>query len=874
MIIPNATYRIQFNNNFTLQHFENIIGYLDKLGIDTIYASPLLQAGKGSEHCYNVTDPGKINPEIGTEELFVKISKQLKEREISWLQDIVPNHMSFSGDNERLMDVLERGMNSSYAHYFDIDWQHPECRNKLMVPFLDGKPEDLLQNDQLRLVVNDEAMAVAYYDNLYPLRYESVLHILEQAGVNLSNAGEYLSKLATADLWQWQKIKHDTLATLLRKKQVQQIIEVLNKDKNALKKILDEQHYVLCDYRDSGKKMNYRRFFSINSLICLRMEDERVFNDYHQYIHSLYKRGLVHGLRIDHIDGLKDPATYIQRLRKLFGNDCYIIAEKILDTKEVMPPMLEVEGTSGYEFLSYTNQLLTDLQGSEKILEYYKSLVPEASDFYELVYQKKLAFLKTSMQGEWDNLVRMLIENNIINSIRDEEVNIKEALAVFMASFPVYRIYANKFPIEQQEKDYINEAFDKALKHAPQLQRALHELKAIFEKETEKHMRFIQRLMQFTGPLAAKGVEDTTFYIYNPLIGHNEVGDQPCELGVAIDAFHDKMQLRSKDNPLSLNCTSTHDTKRGEDNRIRINLVSEMPDEWIAHVEAWRRMNQPHKKFVKNIDAPSVNDEYMLYQSLLGSIDIDAEIDETYIERTCAFFTKAIREAKVHTTHDNPQQEYEDACIDFIKALLHSETFMQSFRAFAKKIIQYTYTHSLSQVVIKSTAPGIPDFYQGCELWNLSYVDPDNRRAVDYDKLNKMLNTILAAPDNFSLLQHLQNNKAAGAQKLFTTHRLLQLRKQFPDVFSCGEYIEVVVPGTDRHLLAYARKKGDQYVLVMLPLNIANGQNDFKDVPVVLPQELPVKLKNIFTNEVLDFNEQIVLKSLFEHFPVAVYVNG
>ena len=873
MIIPNATYRIQFNKNFAFRDFENIIEYLHKLGVDTIYASPLLQAGKGSEHCYDVTDPDRINEEIGTEEKFIQISQQLKEKGMYWLQDIVPNHMSFSGDNERLMDVLERGTNSSFAHYFDIDWEHPSFKNKLMVPFLDGTPGDLLQKNHLKLVIHDHALFISYYDNRYPLRYESVVHILQKAGIDQEEITARLSAVISAGLSEWKKEKHNALSPLLQKKEVQHAVDEINQDKAALKTIIDEQHYVLSDYRDSDKKMNYRRFFSINSLICLRMEDERVFNDYHQYIHSLYKKGLIHGLRIDHIDGLKDPATYIERLRKLFGEDCYIIAEKILDTKEVMPSMLHVEGTSGYEFLSYINQLLTDLQGSEKLLAYYKNLVPEANDFYGLVYEKKLAFLKTSMQGEWSNLVRMLAENNIISNMPAKEPAVKEALAVFMASFPVYRVYANKFPIEPEEQKYIDDAFDKAAQHAPHLQTALSDLKKIFNTESDAHIRFIQRLMQFTGPLAAKGVEDTTFYIYNPLIGHNEVGDQPCELGVAINAFHEKMKVRSQDNPLSLNCTSTHDTKRGEDNRIRINLVSEVPEEWMANIEKWRGMNHQYKTQVQHADAPSVNDEYLLYQSLLGSLDIDTGINDAYIDRTCAFFIKAIREAKVHTTHDHPDTAYEDACTNFIKEILHNETFTTSFKAIAVKIIDYSYTHSLSQVVIKSTAPGIPDFYQGCELWNLSYVDPDNRRAVDYDKLGDLLKNIFNHTRQAELLQYLQHHKAGGAQKLYATHKLLQLRKKMHSLFTGGEYQEIVVPHADRHLLAYVRKHDHQYVLIMVPLNIANHRNAFDDVHVTLPHELPGRWKNIFTDATTDFSVHTTLKSMFENFPVAVYTN-
>lgn len=878
MIIPGSTYRVQFNKNFTLEHFEEIIEYLNKLGITTVYASPLLQATKDSEHCYDVTDPDAINKQIGTEKKLAAISRRLKSYNMTWLQDIVPNHMAFDSSNFRLMDVLERGKNSSYAGYFDIDWNHNHCKGKLMVPFLDGSLEKALAENQIKLSYSQDGLFLSYFSNLYPLNLESYKLILSEL---FPASRKYfvemffrLKELIAQPYNIWKKARTSLLQELflINEQLIIRAIDKINNDLELLTSVVNNQYYVLCDFRETNKHINYRRFFSINSLICLRMEDEKVFEDYHRYTYSLYKKGLIQGLRIDHIDGLKDPATYIKRLRNFFGKDCYIIAEKILEIKEELPANLQIEGTSGYEFLSYINQVITDMKGAEKLVKFYNEMMPTYKDYEQLVFGKKITFLKTCMQGEWSNLHTLLLDKHIIDDGSLKVDKIKEALAVFMASFPVYRTYTNKFPIDDISRQYIDHAFNEAEKRTPELKKELVALRTVFEPfNTSAHLPFIQRLMQFTGPLAAKGVEDTTFYVYNPLISHNEVGDQPCVLGIPIQTFHEKMQKRVAANPYSLNCTSTHDTKRGEDGRIRINVLSEVPNEWIDAVKEWQQANIQFKRKINGQLSPTINDEYFLYQSIVGSMPEDLKIDIEYIDRTKKFFTKALREAKINSTHDAPVVPYENACSHFIEEILKSEPFVKSMKNFMKKILEYAAVYSLEQVIIKATAPGIPDFYQGCELWDLSYVDPDNRRAVDFNKRKKMLYH-LHEMSNSKALAFAQKHIGTGVQKLFVTYKMLHYRKSNPELFMQGAYIPVNSGNGERLILSYVRKHNDKYLFVVLPLNISCSNTDtFQKLQLVLPEDMPKEWRNIFTNQMIKTHNPVYVHTLFKKFPVSVY---
>lgn len=882
MIVPASTYRIQFNSEFTFKHLSGILDYLDELGITTIYSSPLQRPTTGSTHGYDGIDPSRINEEIGTIDELAALAGQLKEKNMSWIQDIVPNHLAFNTSNVWLLDVLERGVNSPYASYFDIDWDHPFYQGKLMTPFLDAPLNDLLKDRKLQLIFRPDGFFIKYYEEYYPVCPESLPFVLsgvadeETSNVHTGISSLIYAKEVTTEQWQQMKagfiaaFQAEPLVTALAEK-----INQLNDDPQALSALLAMQHYVLCDFRDSHTQINYRRFFNVNSLICLKIEEEKVFEDYHRLIHEFYQKGYIQGLRIDHIDGLKDPTAYVERLRRLFGPDCYIIVEKILDQKEQLPAHFDIQGTSGYEFLSYINQVLTDNEGARELLDIYHHYVPKNDDYAAIVYRNKFDNLQTYLNGEWDNLLRLLLS---LNLIRDEEVrmvNLKNALGSFMAAFPVYRIYIPSFPLEETDRSLVNLAFEQAHQRNPGLRYELELLEALFHPadtpaETQNRLTFLQRLMQFTGPLAAKGIEDTTFYSYNPLISHNEVGDQPCMLGITNAVFHEKMQERQFKNPLSLNCTSTHDTKRGEDGRMRINLLSELTEEWKTLVEQWQQINEPFRVQLEGVRAPIVNHEYFLYQAILGGFPEDGILTPQFVERTQNYFVKVLRESKQMSDHVSPNLPYEKACTDFISHLLNPDhKFLPAFKPFLEKVIAYANTYSLVQTAIKIAAPGIPDIYRGCELWDISYVDPDNRRPVDYDLRRSIQATIiqLQLEGADPLLGWLRENWKPGAEKFYVTRTMLKLRREFPDLFINGDYIPIAVEGGDRNVIAFVRRWQQQWLLMVLPVNIVETENF--NMTVHLPEEAPKYWKNMLTQQEFT-GAALTVGDLVEKFPVAV----
>lgn len=883
MNIPASTYRIQFSPRFTFNHLADIIDYLETLGITAIYASPILKPVWGSEHGYNGIDPSTINPQLGTIEELESLSRALQKKGITWIQDIVPNHLAYDTNNVWLKDVFERGKNSSYAGHFDIDWQHPYYGQRLMVPFLDANLQQCLQDQKIRIIFSDPGFFTSYYDNNYPISPESypllLSGVFEEENNHVNAAISALVNNMQTDHEHWTRLKEELLKQLRDPQvteRIQQKLEEINNNQPMLAGILSSQHYVLCHFADSHTQINYRRFFNVNGLICLRVEEEHVFHDYHRFTHSLYEKGIIHGFRIDHIDGLKNPKEYIDRMRKLFGDDCYIIVEKILDVKEHLPASLAIQGTSGYEFLSYINQVITDRRGAEKLLSVYNTYVPEFNNYEDIVFTNKLANLESYLNGEWDNLLRLLLSLNLVDDEEIRMADLKMALGVFMACYPVYRAYIDSLPMDENDERLVALAFEQALLRYPALHYELGVLRQLFQPHPDatrhnNRLLFIQRLMQFTGPLAAKGVEDTTFYQYNPLISHNEVGDQPCVLGIPVRVFHEKMQERQTTNAYSFNCTSTHDTKRGEDGRVRINIISELADEWKDLVAHWQKINEPYRTTINGKRCPIVNDEYFLYQAIVGGFPEDLVLKEHFVTRTKTYFTKVLRESKQMSDHINPNIAYEEACAVFIDHLLNPDhSFLPSLIPFVKKIIGYANTYTMVQVIIKTTAPGIPDIYQGCELWDLSYVDPDNRRPVDFILRRKLLNEMLLKKqqDPGHLLDWAAQHYMVGTQKLLVTHEILQLRKKQKDLFLEGDYIPLYPEGGDRVVIAYLRRHREEYVLVVLPLGIVAGMDIHLFLP--LPDGVPRKWNNIFTGETIE-GDEVAVSELFRRFPVAVF---
>jgi (1->4)-alpha-D-glucan 1-alpha-D-glucosylmutase len=889
MNLPTGTYRIQLNKDFTLEQLQHIIDYLQQLGISTIYASPITMAAPGSLHGYDVSDPHRINPEIGSAAVFRTVVNKLAAKNMSWLQDIVPNHMSFSPSNFRLMDVLERDAHSEFYRYFDMNLLHPapDLNGKLLVPFLGADLHTCIEKGEITLSFTEAGFTVDVYDTRYPFSTGAYFYLAAQAEEavvhnTIKAIAEKASSPMPYDEWKETKeewVRHCVNDAALRKG-IEQAVARINKDKEKWMLLLQQQHYTLSHWQRTGQEINYRRFFTVNSLICLRMEDEQVFDDYHRFLRGLCSEGLIQGLRIDHIDGLYDPTAYIERLRAVFGEDCYIVAEKILEASEKIPRRWKLQGTSGYEFLAYTNRLLTSREGAEQLKQFYNELIPGQTSYPELVTEKKTLILEKYMGGEWENLVRYFFELQLQENFDREKI--KKAMAALMIAMPVYRIYAEGWPLTTDAMAVLKKAFEKARQLEPGAEAELRYMEELFTGNTNDEnkrnhiLHFMKRYMQFTGPLTAKGVEDTSFYVYNPLISHNEVGDDPAVPAITVGEFHDIMKERWQHTPLSLNASATHDTKRGEDARLRINVLSELIEEWRKKVPRWVELN---RSLHNSANAPTLNDEYFLYQSIIGGIPGDLQITDEWIERVQDFMVKAVREAKVNSNWEAPNEEYENACTDFIKKLFDGQhPFLDDLLPFAKKIIEYTSIYSLAQTVIKMTAPGIPDVYQGTELWDLSFVDPDNRRAVDYGQRKDMLSQIIEKEKegNKAVIGFIKDNWQAGYEKLFVTWKMLHYRKNNPRLFTEGEYIPINIEGKETEGIAYARQYDGQQLVVVAPLGIAHRfMNRVTPVKkwtgtMELPVSSPAKWKNIFTGESFITGGQLALQDIFKSFPVAV----
>ena len=720
-INPVSTYRIQFNKDFTFSDFEKIIPYLEQLGIKTIYASPVFEATPGSTHGYDGTDPNKINPEIGTEEQLEKISNELKKRNMNWLQDIVPNHLSFHENNKWLMDVLEKGPSSQYASYFDIIWDHPDFNGRLMVPFPDSELEKQL------------------------------------------------------------KIKFP-----------------------------DSKHYQITPWQETDKRINYRRFFLVNELICTNIQDNIVFDNYHSLIKRLSNSKVFDGLRVDHVDGLADPTKYLNDLRSLAGESSYLIVEKILEPEENMPGAWPVQGNSGYDFLCMVNNLFTNRSAEFELTALYHDITGDEINVEQQIQEKKSYILHHHMCGELDNLTQLYKESGLaLNDIHDDDI--RKLIAEYLISCPVYRYYDDDVILMKRDKG----------------------------KSSEGIKKFYNRCMQFTGPLMAKGVEDTLMYTYNRFIGHNEVGDSPVFFGYTINQYHEMMEYRQAHWPYSMNGTSTHDTKRGEDIRARLNALTCFYEEWAELVKQWMKENI---KFKTN-GWPDNNDEYLVYQTLIGSYPVQGD---NYFNRLKEYFQKALREAKVHSNWAAPNSAYEQACVNFIQKILENSAFKKTFFPFLEKISWYGMFNSFGQLILKFTCPGIPDIYQGTELWDLSLVDPDNRRAVDFDKRMKMLQE----DKSFS---ELLKTYQTGEVKLKLTHQLLQIRNQYHEILTNGEYVPLNVEGKyNDHVLGFMRKHDRSAIVVFVPVTYALIKSESKEIAKMIERSIP---ENLFQRKLLHVSD-------------------
>jgi len=566
MQTPVSTYRLQLSPEFTFEDLQSIVDYLYRFQISTIYSAPFFTSMEGSTHGYDVVDPLMINPAIGDLDAFRKISKELKEKNIGWLQDIVPNHMANSPANPWLYSIYEHGPKSPYYNFFDIDWEYKNWKGKVMTPFLGDTLENVLDKEELKVVNKEEGFWLQYYDTYFPLSAQSYSFILGKG-----NENEYKDTFSSKNIEEWKGTKQAFFKTVSAnptyKAKMQEALDMINSSKDLLKQVLELQYYKPAYWKDSEKEINFRRFFTINDLICLKIENPAVFKKYHEFILQLIEEKLITGLRIDHIDGLYDPKKYLDDLNQLIGEDFYVIIEKILEAGEELPENWKTSGTSGYDFLALINNLFTDSNNSNVFQQEYEKFRPDFADYQKLIYEKKQYILKENMGGELQNLWSMLEDLSLLpNNIN--KISGLKAFSSFLSSFPVYRIYPDSFPLTGAQLEIVHEAYEGAVKQEPNRKKDLDYFKSLFigevEADRDKIMLFLKRCQQFTGPLAAKGVEDTTFYLFNKLISHNEVGDSPESLGIKIKDFHKWMVKRQTEYPYTINDTSTHDTKRGE----------------------------------------------------------------------------------------------------------------------------------------------------------------------------------------------------------------------------------------------------------------------------------------------------------------------
>ncbi len=756
---PVATYRVQFREGMTFDRAIENLPHIKSLGISHLYASPIFTATCGSTHGYDVTDMNEIDPSLGGRDGFNRFVKALEALELGLILDIVPNHMAASQENAWWWDVMERGRESAYADYFDVDWSE-----RLTLPHLGKTFEEAVAEGELTLERGGQcAWELCYYEARYPLSVESIRWLIDETG---GNPGA---------------------------------LSAFSQSREKMARLHEKQHWQLIHWKDAAEHLSYRRFFEVTGLVGLRVEDRRVFEDSHRLVLDLVKNGAVQGLRLDHIDGLADPAGYLMRLRERVGEELFIVAEKILGPREVPIPEWPIAGTTGYEFIEAASNLFIEAKGLQNLEAHYRKVLPSLGSFEEELRQAKTRMVTRNFAGEVSRLAA--ISSELLPDIKRSELS--AAIREILIAFPVYRTYGTANGLSEQDIVILDDVAAVARHHAERPE-VIDAVVGLLASALPKVTEFRTRFQQLTGPVMAKTMEDTLFYRYNCLIGANEVGGEPGHPPGGVSAFHSAMLERRRTQPLGLSGTSTHDTKRGEDARARLYAITEDADRWAGHVARWRQMNAALIERLSSGPAPDPNTEWMLYQALLGVLpgEVDAEELRELQERFSAYALKAVREAKTRTDWAEADKDYDAAVERYVAALLSPENrdFVDDFITTAQPYIASGYLNSLAQTLIKIAAPGIPDFYQGTEGIDLSLVDPDNRRPVDYGKL-----AVSERPDAQAL-----------KQKLITTG--LRLRHQRQSLFLEGDYRPLKVEGAlAEHVVAFIRVKDNDFVIVLTP---------------------------------------------------------
>jgi (1->4)-alpha-D-glucan 1-alpha-D-glucosylmutase len=878
---PTATYRVQLHAGFPFDAAAAITDYLSELGITHAYCSPYLQAAPGSMHGYDVIDYTRPNVELGGEEGFRRFAAALKSAQMGQVLDIVPNHMAIStAGNWWWADVLENGPSSHFASYFDVEWEPPEARlrNTVLIPILPDHYGRVLEAGGLRVARHGAEFHVRYGDNTYPISPSSLGPVLGRAARQvgsdtlafLADAFGALPRPTATDRSSVRRRHRDkaVLREELRRlldqdpfvgSAIDQTIADMNSDPDALHALLDLQNYRLAWWRSADSDLRYRRFFDIDTLIGLRMEDEQVFQDTHSRVLEWVREGVIDGLRVDHVDGLRDPLEYLERLRAA-APDAWIVVEKILETDETLPETWPIAGTTGYDFLNRLTGLFVDPDGEAALTAFYREFTGVTGDYAALVRDKKLLVLREMLGSDLNRLTDLLVQ--ICERHRRHRDysrhQLADALRELIAWFPVYRTYIQPYSstLSDSDRRYAEIAAAEAIRERPDIEPTLFEflhdlITLTVPGDLEKE--FVARLQQLTGPAMAKGVEDTVFYTYNRFIALNEVGGDPSRFGICLRRFHEHAREAQQRWPLTMVTTATHDSKRGEDTRARLALLSERPAAWIDAVGRWSAMAERHR----TNEWPDRNTEYFFYQTLVGAWPVCAE-------RLTAYMEKACREAKAYTSWTAPDATYEDAVRAFVDRCLADPDLMQDVRPFVESLIGFGRINSLAQTLIKLTAPGVPDLYQGTELWSLHLVDPDNRRPVDYEDRRRALAEVkrLSA-------REIWERADEGLPKMWVTHSALQLRqRQREAVGSRGTYVPVDAQGPlDEHVVAFCR---GNTVMTVVPRLVAAADGRWQGTRICVPRG---RWTNVLTAQPVEGGD-VDLCELWRDFPVALLERG
>ncbi len=854
--IPIATYRVQLTKDFPFEKARQLLPFLQKMGISDLYASPVFVARPGSMHGYDVVDPSRANPELGGNEGFDALAEDLKSRGMGLLLDIVPNHMAASSSNQWWSDVLESGPSSRYAAFFDVEWDPGWERGeeKIFLPVLGSPFGTVLENQEIQLHMGDAGFTIRYYAATLPVDPSTYAQILDARRDEWPQSEEFqalmdsIGRLPDRQSMMWEAIEarrrevpsiKSTLSSLYRSHpEVTALVDRLVVDFNGtkgnpasfdrLEDLIESQAYRLSWWQVARERMNYRRFFDVSELIGIRVENPEVFAATHSAILEWVEQGKATGLRVDHVDGLWNPREYLERLNAL-GNRPYLLVEKILLEDERLPSDWPIEGTSGYDFLGIVNAVFIDPSSLDALQDTYTRFTGLSWNFEDAAYEQKRWIIRHLFRGEMFalSLHLALIAEEDRHGRDLSPDDLRQALTEVTACLRVYRTYFEDGSMPPRDRDYIRGAVAEARRRNPGVSEAAYNFlqrvlllgfpRRLSESGKRTWIRFIRRWQQLTSPITAKGVEDTTMYVYNRLLSMNEVGAQ--HHGISLEQFHQFNEHRQRHWPAAMSTTSTHDTKRSADVRARLNVLSEMPGEWNRYLFRWARWNRDKKLSIDGRPIPDPNEETFLYQTLLGAWPFDEQDIPSFIDRVKQYIVKASREAKVYSSWMRPNEEHERAIHQFLEAILErgdGNRFLPHFLEVQQRIAFFGAMNSLSQELLKIAAPGVPDFYQNTMLWDLSLVDPDNRRLVEMDTRLRIAEEI----DDWhgGIVRELLENWRDGRVKAFLIHRALNARRADPDLFIRGSYVPLEVDGTHRDcVVAFARQLDSRMAVAVVP---------------------------------------------------------